>query len=216
MSSQSFKGSEISRLAKMKTPQKLTRSQTAKQALRAIKSKYDGVIVPGARYYHRGNGNWIKYSPTIDKKQTSSKVKTTKPKNYNANAHKYDVRGLDTKTAGAKALKAKQLSRTPKKEGIIKKLKSIGGKEWIKGEYHRIYVPNSVLHDLYGLKVSYYKTGNISSAFVDGEKISNTKAYKLRFGDVWYNVQTGKFETKGMSPEVKNKVIPKLKRKVGM
>ena len=39
MSSQSFKGSEITKLARMKKPQKLTRSQTAKQALKAIKAK---------------------------------------------------------------------------------------------------------------------------------------------------------------------------------
>ena len=111
MSSQLFKGSEIIALAKKDKPQKIVNTQTAKQALAAIKSKYNGQISPTAKYYHRGGGNWIKYSPTIDKRQTSSKVKTSKPANYSRTAHQYDVRGLDTKKAGTGALKTRKIAK---------------------------------------------------------------------------------------------------------
>ena len=46
---------------------KLTRTQTAGQARRAIKQRY-GRVVDGAYYYHRGNGRWAKYSPARDAK----------------------------------------------------------------------------------------------------------------------------------------------------
>lgn len=80
----------------------------------------------------------------------------------------------------------------------IEKLKKIGGSEWIKNEHHRIYFNN--LPELFGLTCSYYKTGNIFSATLDGEKISNGRAREietiLRFGKIWYNVKTEMFEWK--------------------
>ena len=55
----------------------------------------------------------------------------------------------------------------------------MGGNEWQKDEKHRVYF-NSVQArmKLYNIECSFYKTGNISSASMNGEHISNSKAYK--------------------------------------
>ena len=77
------------------------------------------------------------------------------------------------------------------------------GKEWKKDEMHRIYI--SDLSKLYGLKCDRHKTGNIKSAKLNGEKISNTKATKLEIAlnsaKFWYDVKSGEFLSKGLSDE---------------
>ncbi len=62
MPSRLFRGKTIK-----KAHGKLTRTQTAGQARRAIKRKY-GAVRNGAQYYHRGRGKWAKYSPARDAK----------------------------------------------------------------------------------------------------------------------------------------------------
>lgn len=69
----------------------------------------------------------------------------------------------------------------------VEKIREIGN-EWIKGEHHRIYINN--YSDLIGLSVNHYGTGNISSASLNGEKISNTRAKKLLGGTVFYDIKT--------------------------
>jgi hypothetical protein len=72
---------------------------------------------------------------------------------------------------------------------------SIGGREWKKDALHRVYFNN--LDELFGLTCSYYNTGNISGARLDGETISNSRAGEiaraLGASKVWYDVPTGKF-----------------------
>lgn len=73
--------------------ERLTPSQTAKQALRAIKKKYNN-IVDSAKYYHAGRGNWVMRSIKRDKK-TTSKVTIVKAK-WRRQPHKFDYPGIDT------------------------------------------------------------------------------------------------------------------------
>lgn len=54
-----------------------------------------------------------------------------------------------------------------------------GGKEWQKAGKHRVYLSSAQISDAIGLSVSRYNTGNISSARLKGEKISNTQAEKI-------------------------------------
>jgi len=54
---------------------------------------------------------------------------------------------------------------------------AIGGQEWARGNVERVYLND--WHDMIGLSVNYYKSGNVSSAKLDGELISNTKAARL-------------------------------------
>lgn len=215
MSSQLFKGSEIIALAKKDKPQKIVNTQTAKQAASTIRRKY-GSISESAKYYHRGAGDWVKYDPSKDMKSTSRKVLTKMPRNYAKVAHQVDVRGVDTKRAGKGAMSTRKSGRSPK-ENMVDKLKKIGGKEWISGTNHRIYFNN--LSKYYnGLSVSRYGTGNISSATLNGEKLSNSRARalmtELDMGKLWYDVKTGQFESQRMSSEVKNKVVAGIKNRL--
>ena len=74
---------------------------------------------------------------------------------------------------------------------ILKEL----GNEWQKGEKRRIYF-NS-LGMFYGIETGRYNSGNISSATLNGERISNSEAKRIlgRLLDckVWYDVTDGKF-----------------------
>lgn len=73
--------------------ERLTLTQTAKQALKAIETKYGG-IVDNALYYHAGAGKWVRRSKDADKK-TTSKV-TMRKSVWRSQPHKYDYPGIDT------------------------------------------------------------------------------------------------------------------------
>lgn len=69
------------------------------------------------------------------------------------------------------------------------------GNEWQKGDHHRIYF-NFEYSDL-GLDISYYKSGNVSYAKYDGEKISNSQARRMMSwtGKIFYDVNEDKMKT---------------------
>lgn len=100
----------------------------------------------------------------------------------------------------------------------VEKLKAAGGSEWESGDNHRVYFND--LPELYGLQAERYGTGNISSAKLDGQKISNSKARKIESGlfggKVWYNVKTGEYESKGLSESAAKKIISNIQRKTGV
>src|SRR5690554_4896083 len=52
-----------------------------------------------------------------------------------------------------------------------------GGRLWEKNGHRRIYINN--LSVLYGLETTRYNTGNIASAKLDGERISNNSARQI-------------------------------------
>lgn len=98
----------------------------------------------------------------------------------------------------------------------INSLIQAGGKEWQSNGYHRVYFNN--LAELYGLECSYYKTGNISSATLNGESISNSQARKLSsglaFGKVWFDLKDGEFHTKDLGPQTSEKLIGAIKTRI--
>ena len=66
----------------------------------------------------------------------------------------------------------------------------LGGREWIGGNgQRRIYL--NEWHELAGLEISRYKSGNISYAAVNGERISNNRARVLASASVWWDVDAG-------------------------
>lgn len=89
-----------------------------------------------------------------------------------------------------------------------------GGREWKKGNYHRIYFDISTMSELYGLKYSTYGTGSISSAYLNGDKISNSEAYRIisSLRDIYYDVLTEKFNTPNNSHCMK--IVDILKSKI--
>lgn len=87
-----------------------------------------------------------------------------------------------------------------------------GGRRWTKGEFNRIYFNN--LAELYGLRYGTYNTGNISWAELDGEHISNSSARQilamLASAKVWYDCNTGRLETKGLSERAHERIMAAL------
>ena len=78
------------------------------------------------------------------------------------------------------------------------KMIGVGGSEWQAHGKHRIYFND--LATFLGLSVNRFNTGNISSAYIDGEKISNTKAREmlsfLSDSKIWFDVDDGEFHHK--------------------
>jgi hypothetical protein len=59
----------------------------------------------------------------------------------------------------------------------VETMTAIGGNRWQRGDKDRVYLNDWA--SLIGLEVSRYNTGNISSAALNGEKISNSEAGRL-------------------------------------
>lgn len=74
----------------------------------------------------------------------------------------------------------------------IERLEEMGAKRWTKGNHDRLYLSNCGA-EIIGLEVSRYNTGNISSATLNGEKISNSKAYDVlsSFEKAYIDLSTG-------------------------
>jgi len=69
----------------------------------------------------------------------------------------------------------------------IAKFEAKGFNRWTKGSMDRLYINAKDL----GLEVSYYKTGNVSSAKWCGESISNADGRRFLSSKVFVDVKTG-------------------------
>lgn len=82
-----------------------------------------------------------------------------------------------------------------------RKLVAAGGRLWEKHGYRRIYFNR--LHEWYGLTYELYNTGNIRTAWVDGQRVSNSDGrrilHRLDFAKVWFDLADGKFHGKGFA-----------------
>lgn len=82
----------------------------------------------------------------------------------------------------------------------LEQLTAAGGKLWEKNGMRRVYF-NSLQTRL-GLDVTRYGTGNISSASLKGESISNSRARELVFccenSKIWYDLISNEFHGKIM------------------
>ena len=63
-------------------------------------------------------------------------------------------------------------------EKMVEFLKGIGANEWHKGSYNRLYL-NEAVDTLIGLETESYKSGNIKSAWLKGNEISNAEARRI-------------------------------------
>lgn len=61
---------------------------------------------------------------------------------------------------------------------MVEVLKEMGANEWHKGNYNRLYL-NEAVDALIGLETECYKSGNIKSAWLKGERISNAEAGRI-------------------------------------
>ncbi len=71
---------------------------------------------------------------------------------------------------------------------------------WEKYNKKRLYLDFA---KIINLQIDRYKTGNISSAYLEGEKISNSKAYKYTQGKAFIDLNTNKLECLFMDSSIK-------------
>lgn len=77
-------------------------------------------------------------------------------------------------------------------EKQIEALEKVGFNRWTKNGMDRLYASKEAMQ----LELTYYKTGNISSAALMGEKISNSRARKLIGEKIYIDVETGELTSK--------------------
>lgn len=73
-------------------------------------------------------------------------------------------------------------------EAVIKALEEKGFNRWTKGGLDRLYINAAQL----GLECTYYKTGNISSAYFNGERISNSMGYSYKAAKTYIDINSGR------------------------
>ena len=109
-----FSGRQIRLLASK--GDKVTRSQTATNAIKAITAKY-GSLKDEEKYFHLGKGNWRKYSLSNDKKRTGKLAQSKEE--WRQQPHKLDFQGIDTKVEGS-GVKKKTRTATQRKAKSVK------------------------------------------------------------------------------------------------
>jgi hypothetical protein len=86
---------------------------------------------------------------------------------------------------------------------MVEKLVAAGGKEWRKGDMHRVYFND--LAQRVGLEYETYKTGNVKWAKINGTYTSNSHARgiinQLTYGKFWWDVPTQKFMARDIDPK---------------
>ena len=84
-------------------------------------------------------------------------------------------------------------------ETIQKLLEDDAHNLWEKYNKKRLYLDFA---KIINLQVDRYNTGNISSAYLEGEKISNSKAYKYIQGKAFIDLTNNKLECQYMNSEI--------------
>lgn len=73
------------------------------------------------------------------------------------------------------------------KQQLIEALEKKGFNRWTKGTMDRLYINPTRL----GLELGYYKTGNVSDAYLNGERISNTSGREMKASKCYIDIATG-------------------------
>lgn len=74
------------------------------------------------------------------------------------------------------------------KNELIAALEKKGFNRWTKGAMDRLYINPTYI----GLELEYYKTGNVSAAYLNGERISNTRGREMKAAKCYIDIATGK------------------------
>lgn len=85
-------------------------------------------------------------------------------------------------------------------KSIETKLLELGAKIWERGGKKRIYINESLLLAVFGLELEFYNTGNIAGAWLNGERISNKKAFKHVQNRIYFDCNLNKFVGTFMTP----------------
>jgi len=78
-----------------------------------------------------------------------------------------------------------------------------GGKHWENYGHNRVYFDGADIASRQGLEWGNYNSGNISSARLNGEKISNSECRRILNGldifKIWYDLNDNQFHTRPIS-----------------
>lgn len=100
----------------------------------------------------------------------------------------------------------------------IEQLTQAGGTRWTKNGMDRFYFNN--ISELFGLSVSTYKTGNISSATLNGEPISNSKATAMKahfdHAKLWFDTADNLFHGRDFADGELKSAVAVIKSKMGV
>ena len=96
---------------------------------------------------------------------------------------------------------------------IENKLIELGGNLWTQGEHRRIYLNNWL--ELAGVNITRYGTGNISSASINGSKLSNAKASELTGVKVFWDCNAESLMFQGRARALDD-IKPMLKEALGI
>lgn len=99
------------------------------------------------------------------------------------------------------ALKEVYASMKNKGASMREKLEALGLSVW--GEDFgkaRIYINTDDMMAVFGLSIGRYKTGAISCATLNGEKISNSRAYKILENKIYFDVEKNEFVGTDLEP----------------
>ncbi len=107
------------------------------------------------------------------------------------------------------------MAETATLEELIRQL-LVYGNEWEKAGHHRIYFND--LPKLYGLEIEQYKTGNISSAAVDGERVSNSEGQRiidrLNYSKVWWDYADEQFHGRDIEPSDIDRIVANIEERI--
>ena len=110
---------------------------------------------------------------------------------------KYDLRAIMVRAWTIRKTTGKSMSESLHQSWVLAKMESIGNL-WEKYGKSRIYFDFSALRELAGLELTYYKTGNISSAKINGELVSNAEGRRwiTKLDGMFFDLMTGCFGNK--------------------
>lgn len=95
---------------------------------------------------------------------------------------------------------------------------SMEGNAWKKNNMRRVYYSLDKLCNLIGFEFSTYKTGNISCAYIDGEKISNTRAkdiyYTLLNMKIYFDFTDYEFHCKNNNSNLSEVILSGLEEEL--
>ena len=103
----------------------------------------------------------------------------------------------DYKVAFQFALKEIYMNIKNEAVSIKDKLISLGLKVWEKGDMERIYINHEQLKAVFGLDISFYKSGSIKKAFLNGEKLSNRQAGLIFKQNIYFDIKQNQFVNTG-------------------
>lgn len=95
----------------------------------------------------------------------------------------------------------------------VENLIEAGANRWTKNGKDRVYL-SKIGNELIGLECSYYKSGNLSSAYLAGEKISNAEAQRVMsvYSRAYVNAMTGELHDVNGRDEYVKTFLEAMKR----